>query len=111
MNALSKADVGQAVVVQEGIVLGIEAAEGTKALIERCAGLKLHPGKGGVLVKTSKIGQEEAIDLPTIGKNTILEAEYSNLAGIAIGAGKSQIIDFDETIKLANEKGIFIIGI
>ena len=111
LNTMSKADVGQAVIVQEGIVLGIEAAEGTKKLIERCIDLKLSDQKGGVLVKTSKLNQDQSIDLPTIGKNTILEAEQSKLSGIAIGASKSQIIDFDETIKLANEKNIFIIGI
>lgn len=111
LNTMSKADVGQSVIVQEGIVLGIEAAEGTQCLIERCADLKLTEEKGGVLVKTSKINQEQSIDLPTIGKNTILQAEHSKLAGIAIGALKSQVIDFNETINLANEKGIFIIGV
>lgn len=111
LNTMSKADVGQSVIVQEGIVLGIEAAEGTQCLIERCADLKLTEEKGGVLVKTSKINQEQSIDLPTIGKNTVLQAEHSKLAGIAIGALKSQVIDFNETINLANEKGIFIIGV
>lgn len=111
LNTMSKADVGQSVIVQEGIILGIEAAEGTQCLIERCAALKLTAEKGGVLVKTSKINQEQSIDLPTIGKNTVLQAEHSKLAGIAIGALKSQVIDFNETINLANEKGIFIIGV
>lgn len=110
LNTLSKTDVGQAVIVQEGIILGIEAAEGTRELIKRCKSLKLNE-KGGVLVKTSKIGQDHSIDLPTIGKNTILEAEESKLSGIAVGASRSQIVDFEETIKLANEKNIFIIGI
>ncbi len=111
LNTMSKADVGQAVIVQEGIVLGIEAAEGTQCLIERCKDLKLTEKKGGVLVKTSKINQEQAIDLPTIGKDTILQAEYAKLSGIAIGASQSQIIDYNETIKHANEKHIFIIGV
>lgn len=111
LNTMSKADVGQAVIVQEGIVLGIEAAEGTQCLIERCRDLKLTEKKGGVLVKTSKINQEQAIDLPTIGKNTILQAEYAKLSGIAVGASQSQIIDFGDTIKLADEKNIFIIGV
>ncbi len=111
LNTMSRADVGQAVIVQEGIVLGIEAAEGTQCLIERCKDLKLTEKKGGVLVKTSKINQEQAIDLPTIGKNTILQAEYAKLSGIAIGASQSQIIDYNETIKLANERHIFVIGV
>lgn len=111
LNAMSRADIGQAVVVQEGVVIGVEAAEGTAQLIERCKNLKLTEKKGGVLVKTSKINQEQSIDLPTIGKNTVLEAWKANLAGIAIGAQKSQIIGFTETIELANEKGIFVIGL
>jgi DUF1009 family protein len=111
LNTMSKADIGQSVVVQEGIVLGIEAAEGTKKLIERCSSLKLMNEKGGVLIKTSKTNQDNSIDFPTIGKSTIFEVESSSLSGIALGAFKSQIIDYDETIRLANERGIFIIGI
>lgn len=110
LNALSKADVGQAVVVQEGIVLGIEAKEGTRELLNRCRDLKLSP-KGGVLVKTAKLDQDRSLDLPTIGKNTILEATEAGLSGIAIGGLDSQIIDFDETINLANEHGLFILGL
>ena len=111
LNAMSKADVGQAVIVQEGVVLAIEAAEGTAKLIERSATLKLTNEKGGVLVKTSKVDQDQSIDLPTIGPKTIMEAKNSNLSGIAIGANVSQIIDFEETVKLANENEIFIIGV
>lgn len=111
LNAMSKADVGQAVIVQEGIVLGIEAAEGTQGLIERCDRLKLTDSQGGVLVKTAKLNQEESIDLPTIGRDTVLQAKNSRLSGIALGALKSQIIDFEETINLANENNMFVIGI
>lgn len=110
LNTLSKTDVGQAAVVQEGIVLGIEAAEGTACLIKRCLDLKVSE-YGGVLVKTSKINQDKSMDLPTIGKNTILEAHYSKLSGIALGALQSQIIDFEETIKIADEFGLFVIGV
>ena len=111
LNAMSKADVGQAVVVQEGVVLAIEAAEGTRSLLKRTMPLKLSNEKGGVLVKTAKIDQDQAIDFPTIGSQTILEAKEANLTGIAVGAGSSQIIDFDKTVKLADEHGIFILGV
>jgi DUF1009 family protein len=111
LNTLSKADVGQAVVVQEGIVLGIEAAEGTKCLIERVLDLKVSSQRGGVLVKTSKLNQDQIMDIPTIGKNTVLEADYAKLSGIALGASVSQIIDYEGTVSLADEKGLFVIGI
>ncbi|MDR0640125.1 MAG: UDP-2,3-diacylglucosamine diphosphatase LpxI [Holosporales bacterium] len=110
LNTLSKTDVGQAVIVQEGVVLGIEAAEGTSSLISRCVDLKLND-RGGVLVKTSKIGQDTSIDLPTIGPQTVRMASECGLSGIALGTGNSQIIDYSDTIDLANEKGTFIIGI
>lgn len=110
LNTMSKADVGQSVVAQEGVIIAIEAIEGTRNLILRSKKLKLNP-TGGVLVKTYKIGQTQDIDLPTIGPHTILECKESELNGIALGANVTQIISFQETIKTANDNGIFIIGI
>lgn len=110
LNAMSRADVGQAAVIQEGVVIALEAIEGTRNLILRSKDIKLS-FKGGVLVKTSKIGQDQDIDLPTIGEETISECKESGLNGIALGAGITQIISFDDTIKKANKSGIFIIGV
>ncbi|MDR3031082.1 MAG: UDP-2,3-diacylglucosamine diphosphatase LpxI, partial [Holosporales bacterium] len=110
LNTLSKTDIGQAVIVQEGIVLGLEAAEGTSALIKRCLGLKISKN-GGVLIKTSKLNQDKTMDFPTIGKDTIIEAHMAKLSGLAIGAGQSQIIDFEGTVKLADKYELFIIGV
>lgn len=109
LNCLSSADVGQAVVVQQGLVLGIEAIEGTKVLIERCSNLKRS--SGGVLVKTAKTQQSQEVDLPTIGPDTIRQIKAAGFAGIALGAGNTQIIDYDKTIKLANEFNLFIVGV
>ncbi len=109
LNSLSSSDVGQAVIVQQGLVLGIEAIEGTTALIERCNHLK-RSGGGGVLVKIAKIQQSLEVDVPTIGLDTIKQIKQAGFAGIALGAGNTQIINYDETIKLANEYNIFIIG-
>lgn len=110
LGIISKADIGQSLIVQEGIILGIEAFEGTKRLIERCKDLRISKS-GGVLVKNSKINQDMGIDLPTIGKNTIVEMHESGFSGIALGAQKTQIIDFEETIKLADKLGIFVMGV
>ncbi len=111
LNTMAKADIGQALVVQEGIVLAVEAAEGTAEMIQRTKALKLKTEQGGVLVKLAKTNQDEAMDLPTIGTKTIIEAKEANLAGIALGARNTQIIDYNETVELADEHGIFIIGI
>jgi DUF1009 family protein len=110
LSALSPVDVGQAVVVQEGLVLGVEAIEGTDALIKRVGPLQ-RPGPGGVLVKLAKHQQEQRVDLPTIGPNTIRAVAQAGLRGIAIQAGRSLLLNRAETIKLAQEKGIFLVAL
>ena len=107
---LGRLDVGQAVVVQQGLVLGVEGIEGTDKLIQRCGDYR-RKGEGGVLVKLRKPQQDMRIDLPTIGTRTIENAKASGLRGIAVHAGNGLIVDESEVIKLANKEGLFIIGI
>lgn len=103
-------DVGQGVVVQGGVVLGVEAIEGTDALLERCKHLKLE-GPGGVLVKMKKPNQDSRIDLPTIGMNTIVNAHKAGLRGIAIEAGSALIVEKNKVIETANRLGLFVSGV
>ena len=109
-QALGQVDVGQSVVVQHGLVLGVEAIEGTAALLERCSSLK-REGVGGVLVKISKPGQERRADLPTIGTETVQQALRSGLKGIALEANNSLILDRHAVIQAAEAAGLFLIGI
>ena len=108
--ALGRLDVGQAVVVQQGLVLGVEGIEGTDRLLLRCGEYK-RKGEGGVLVKLRKPQQDMRIDLPTVGLRTIQNAAASGLRGIAVHAGNGLIVDQAEVIELANKEGLFIIGI
>jgi len=110
VRALGAADVGQAAVVQDGIVLGVEAAEGTDALLQRCGALR-REGPGGVLVKLSKPGQEKRVDLPTIGTDTVARAKGAGLRGIAVEAGNTLIIETDDVIEAADVAGIFVVGL
>lgn len=107
---LGRLDVGQAVVVQQGLVLGVEAIEGTDALLARCGGLR-REGPGGVLVKVSKPGQERRVDLPTIGVSTVTAAAAAGLRGIAVEAGRSLVVDRLAIAKEADTAGIFVIGV
>ncbi len=106
---LGQADVGQAVIVQQGLVLSVEGIEGTKALIERTAALK-RKGGGGVLVKVVKPQQDRRADLPTIGPATVQSVFDAGLNGIAVEAGGVLVVAADETVALANKLGIFIVG-
>ena len=110
LQALGAVDVGQAVVVQEGIVLGIEAAEGTDGLLARCAALG-REGPGGVLVKLRKPGQDSRADLPTIGPETIIGARDAGLRGVAVEAGATLVLSRDAAIREADRSGLFLIGI
>ncbi|MBV9655755.1 MAG: UDP-2,3-diacylglucosamine diphosphatase LpxI [Acetobacteraceae bacterium] len=109
-NALGRADVGQGCVVQQGIVLAVEAAEGTDAMLARCAGLA-RSGPGGVLVKLVKPGQERRADLPTLGLNTVRAAASAGLRGIAYEGEGALFDDRDAAIEAADAEGLFLIGL
>ncbi len=107
---LGKLDIGQAVIIQQGLVLGVEAIEGTDELIKRCADYK-RKGSGGVLVKLRKPQQDMRIDLPTIGTRTIENAKACGLNGLAVHAGNTLIVDEQDVIKAADKAGLFLVGI
>ncbi len=109
-RALGALDIGQAVVVQQGLVLGVEAIEGTDALLRRCAGLR-REGPGGVLVKVEKPGQEQRADRPTIGPQTVALAAEAGLRGIAVEAGATIVVDRDVVAAAADRAGVFVYGI
>ncbi|MFI4947734.1 MAG: LpxI family protein [Alphaproteobacteria bacterium] len=109
-RAIGALDIGQAVVVQQGLVLGVEAIEGTDGLLRRCALLR-RDGPGGVLVKVEKPGQEKRADRPVIGPQTVILAAETGLRGIAAQAGATLVLDRDEVIRLADAAGIFVVGI
>jgi DUF1009 family protein len=108
---IGELDIGQSVIIENGLILGVEAAEGTDNLIMRCASLKYEDNISGVLIKMKKPNQDSRIDLPTIGINTVKNVHFAKLSGIAIDAKQCLIIDKDKVIKLANELGLFITAI
>ena len=107
---LGRLDVGQAVIVQQGLVLGVEGIEGTGELIRRCGEYK-RKGEGGVLVKVRKPQQDMRVDLPTIGDKTVQAAYDSGPSGICLHSGNGLIVNEKETIKLADKLGIFVLGL
>jgi DUF1009 family protein len=109
-RALGTADVGQGCVVQAGLVLAVEAIEGTDAMLGRCAELA-RPGPGGVLVKLVKPQQDRRADLPTIGPETIRAAAMAGLRGIAFVAGATLLADRSAAIDAADRAGLFLLGL
>jgi len=98
-------DIGQTVVVKDKTVVAVEAMEGTDECIKRAASLA---GEGFVVVKVSKPNQDMRFDIPVIGINTIKTLSEAKAGIIVIEAGATLMIDKEEVIAMANEKGIKI---
>ncbi|MDG3441693.1 LpxI family protein [Nitrospirillum amazonense] len=109
-RTLGLLDVGQAVVVQQGLVLGVEAIEGTDALIERCGGLR-REGPGPILIKMRKPQQDIRLDLPTIGVTTVQKAAAHGFRGIAVEAGGTLTLGTEQVAQAADAAGLFVTGI
>jgi UDP-2,3-diacylglucosamine hydrolase len=103
-------DVGQSVVVQQGIVLAVEAIEGTDAMLARAGSLR-RKGAAGLMVKISKPNQDLRLDLPTIGMGTLAAVEAAGLRGIAIEAGRVMMLGRDRVVAEADRRGLFLLGV
>ncbi len=110
LSRLGPVDVGQGVVIQDNIVIAVEAVEGTDAMIARSKSL-LRPGPGGTLVKLPKPGQETRADLPTVGPNTITQMQDAGLRGLAIDGRNTLLIDREETLRRADSADIFVLAL
>jgi DUF1009 family protein len=116
LRALSAFDIGQATVVIDGHVIGVEDIEGTDGLLARVARLRAE-GRirartaRGVLVKAPKSGQDLRFDLPTMGPRTIEGAAAAQLAGIAIVAGNTIVVEPQAMIEAADAAGLFVTGL
>ncbi len=108
-RSIGALDIGQAVIIENGLTLGVEAIEGTDALIRRCAPLRREE-RGGVLIKVRKPQQERRVDLPTIGVQTIETLAECGFAGVAVEAGASLILNRKEVARRADALGVFVIG-
>lgn len=109
-KALGAVDVGQAVVIQEGRVLAVEAVEGTDMMLARAETLK-KPGNPPIMVKIMKSGQDRRVDVPTIGMHTIEQLKKYGMGGVAVEAGGILIVEREAVIAAADAAKIFIVGI
>jgi DUF1009 family protein len=116
VHALGTLDVGQAAVVCEGLALAVEAAEGTDAMLGRIASLReslrgTAARPRGVLVKALKPTQDAKTDMPVVGAATVRNAAAAHLAGIALEAGASLILDKAAVAAEADRLGLFVVGV
>jgi DUF1009 family protein len=115
LAALSPFDIGQAVVVIDRHVVGVEGIEGTDGLLARIADLRtsgrIRKKSGrGVLVKAPKQGQDLRFDLPAIGPRTVEGVVQAGLAGLAVAAGGAVAAEPQRMIEIAERAGVFVFG-
>ena len=101
-------DVGQSVVVKSGMVLAVEAFEGTNAAIKRGGRLG---GAGSVLFKAARTGHDMRFDIPVVGLKTLKTMKRFGVKALGFQAGRLILLDRDETIAYANRHGIAIEGV
>ena len=109
-RAIGALDIGQAAVVQQGLVLGVEAIEGTDALLRRVAGVA--PRRAGRRAGQGRETRARNARRPPDDRsaNRALAAE-SGLRGIAAQAGATIVLDRPETVRRADEAGLFVVGV
>jgi DUF1009 family protein len=104
-KAVGRWDIGQSVVVKSGMVLAVEAIEGTDATIQRAG----RPG--AVVVKVSKPGQDLRFDVPAIGPETVRVCQAAQVAVLAVEAGKTLLLDKEELLRVAEDASLIIVGV
>jgi hypothetical protein len=111
---IGRLDIGQGAVVADGLVLAVEAQEGTNAMLERVAGLSealrgTPEARRGVLAKRPKPIQERRIDMPTIGVDTVRLCDAAGLAGIVLEAGGALVVDREGVVEALDRSGLFLL--
>lgn len=107
MSDMGRHDVGQTVLVKEGMVLAVEAFEGTNACIRRAGKLG---GKGSVMVKGAREGHDMRFDIPVAGLKTLKTMHRAGVKALAFQAGRLILLEREATIEYANRKGIAVAG-
>ena len=101
-------DVGQTVMVKDGMVLSVEAFEGTNACIKR--GGKLG-GRGGVVFKGAREGHDMRFDVPVVGLKTLKTMRSAGATALAFQARRLVLLEREKVLAFANRHGISIFGL
>ncbi len=101
-------DVGQTVMVKRGMVLAVEAFEGTNKAIRRGGRLG---GKGGVVFKAAREGHDMRFDIPVVGIKTLKVMKRAGATALGFQAGRVILLDREEVVDFADRHGIAIVGV
>jgi len=109
LREMLRLDIGQAIAVHKQDVVSVEAVEGTDRMIARTG--ELCKSRGWTLMKAARAGHDRRADVPTVGPTTIRNVHEAGGRCVALAADDVIVVDKNETIALANELGVAIVGI
>ena len=101
-------DIGQSVMVKSGMVVAVEAFEGTNAAIKR--GGKLA-GRGSLVFKAARQGHDMRFDIPVVGLKTLKMMKKARASALVFQAGRLVLLDREDVVRYADAHGIAIVGI
>ncbi len=107
LQAMAPHHIGQLVVVRDGVVVAVEAVEGSDAAIRRGGELG---GRGAVVVKYAKSTQDMRFDVPTVGLKTVEIMAEVKARVLALEAGKTLLLDREQVLRFADSHKISIVG-
>ena len=105
---MGRHDVGQTVLVKEGMVLAVEAFEGTNAAIKRGGSLG---GRGAVVFKGAREGHDMRFDVPVMGLKTVKTMRWAGVTALAFQAGRQIVLEKEAVVDYANRHGIALVGV
>ncbi|MDR5709965.1 MAG: UDP-2,3-diacylglucosamine diphosphatase LpxI [Armatimonadota bacterium] len=106
-RAIAERGIGQAVAVRDGVVLAVEAAEGTDGMLRRLRAF----GPNAVVVKASRPDQDPRFDLPTIGPRTIALLKQVGATALGMEAGRTLLLERASAVARAEEAGVALVGL
>lgn len=105
---MGRLDIGQSVVVHAGMILAVEAIEGTDECLRRAG--KLTGKKGGVVVKVAKPNQDQRFDIPTVGLRTLKTMHRAGLHMLATEAGRTLYLEPAEMAAYADRRNMIVLS-
>jgi len=101
-------DIGQTVVVKEGVPLAVEAIEGTDAAIRRGAQLG---GEGVLVAKATRPEHDFRFDVPTVGLDTLETLCEVGAAMLVLEAHRTFLLDAERCVRRADEGNLVVLAL
>jgi UDP-2,3-diacylglucosamine hydrolase len=103
----ARLEIGQTVVVKNGVVLAVESFEGTDQCLARGGKLAGKDG-GAVAVKVARLNHDMRFDIPCLGAQTLETCAASGVSVLALEAGKTLLLEREACGQLAKRDKISV---